>query len=228
MHISLTIIFDQYCNNLLDFEQTPGALPAFVCECSTRHSTRLQYSQREEPTSAEQVQTNSNAKAKGTLTLFTSNMCSHHLLSNQRGDQWLFVVAANSLWPSKNRFRQSNMTSRRSPTAGRSLEQCSARCVVASDLPAINNITYSQKFWRGIKINLAVWPSISQPPKLKFAKISYSHIICVWRTAKFKSANILGIVILGSTAKFNISSSITAAAMYIGFRLSWMEAPRSY
>lgn len=61
-------------------------------------------------------------------------MCSHHLLSNQRGDQWLFVVVANSLWPSKNRFRQSNMTSRRSPTAGRSLEQCSARCVVTSDL----------------------------------------------------------------------------------------------
>ena len=40
--------------------------------------------------------------------------------------------------------------------------------------------------------------------KLKPAKISYSHIY-VWRscTAKFKSANILAIAILGSTAKFN-------------------------
>lgn len=71
-------------------------------------------------------------------------MCSHHLLSNQRGDQWLFVVVADSRWPSKNRFRQSNMTSRRSPTAGRSLEQCSARCVAAK--PPLESRAYHYNY----------------------------------------------------------------------------------
>ena len=42
--------------------------------------------------------------------------------------------------------------------------------------------------------------------KLKSAKISYSHIIHMaipYRTAKFKSASIVQIEILGSTIKFN-------------------------
>ena len=43
--------------------------------------------------------------------------------------------------------------------------------------------------------------------KLKSAKISYSHIYIrmaiLYRTAKFKSANILVTAIWGSTAKFN-------------------------
>ena len=39
--------------------------------------------------------------------------------------------------------------------------------------------------------------------KLKSAKVSYSHMVIPYRTAKFKSANILALAILGSTAKFN-------------------------
>ena len=59
----------------------------------------------------------------------------------------------------------------------------------------------------GGELNLAVWRSITTA-KLKFTKISYSHIIRMaipYRTAKFKSANILVIAIWGSTAKFNSS-----------------------
>ena len=59
----------------------------------------------------------------------------------------------------------------------------------------------------GGELNLAVWRSILQPPNLKSAKISYSHIYIhmaiPYRTTKFKSANILAIALLGSTAKFN-------------------------
>ena len=42
-------------------------------------------------------------------------------------------------------------------------------------------------------------------PKLKSAKISYSHIYILWQSdiSKFKSTNILAIAIWGSTAKFN-------------------------
>ena len=65
-------------------------------------------------------------------------------------------------------------------------------------------LPYSRKIWRGIKFGgLAVDVTTA---KLKSAKISYSHIIrmaILYRTAKSKSANILAIVILGSTAKFN-------------------------
>ena len=66
-------------------------------------------------------------------------------------------------------------------------------------------IPYSRKIWWGIKVGgLAVYITTA---KLKFAKFSYLHIYIImaipYRTAKFKSANILAIVILGSTAKFN-------------------------
>ena len=54
---------------------------------------------------------------------------------------------------------------------------------------------------------MAVWWSIITA-KLKSAKISYSHNYIIsmaipYQTAKFKSANILTIAILGSTVKFN-------------------------
>ena len=56
---------------------------------------------------------------------------------------------------------------------------------------------YSRKF-----SGLAVY---STTTKLKSAKISYSHrgMAIPYRTAKYKSDNILTIVILGPTAKFN-------------------------
>ena len=70
---------------------------------------------------------------------------------------------------------------------------------------SLSNIPYSWKIWRGNKFGgLAVYITTA---KLKFVKISYSHIILcmaiLYQTAKFKSTNILGIAILGSIAKFN-------------------------
>ena len=70
----------------------------------------------------------------------------------------------------------------------------------------VNFILYhiAGKFGGGIKFgSLAVYITTA---KLKSARISYLHIICMaipYQTAKFKSANILAIVILGSTTKFN-------------------------
>ena len=78
-------------------------------------------------------------------------------------------------------------------------------------------IPYSWKIWRfgglyyncQIKIHqnfllayggLAVYITTA---KLNFTKISYLHMAIPYRTAKFKSTNILAIAILGSTAKFN-------------------------
>ena len=73
-------------------------------------------------------------------------------------------------------------------------------------IPAIALINYTTVTYRiagkfgGLAVDVTT-------PKLKFAKISNSHIIIrmaiLYRTAKFKSANILAIAILGSTAKFN-------------------------
>ena len=59
----------------------------------------------------------------------------------------------------------------------------------------------------GRELNLAVWQSIFATAKLKLANISYLHNIIrmaipYW-TAKFKSANIFAMVILGPNAKFN-------------------------
>ena len=65
-------------------------------------------------------------------------------------------------------------------------------------------ILYSRKIWWGIKFGGLV--GYVTTTKLKSAKISYSHIIrmvILYRTGKFKSANILAIALLGSTAKFN-------------------------
>ena len=45
-----------------------------------------------------------------------------------------------------------------------------------------------------------VWRSILQPPNFLLA---YIHMAILYRTAKFKSANILAVAILGSTTKFN-------------------------
>ena len=90
-------------------------------------------------------------------------------------------------------------------TARRCSVVCVCVCVCKSSyklFPRYTCIPYSRKIWRGnIFGGLAVYITIA---KLKFAKISYSHIY-VWqsRIAKFKSANILAIVIFGSTAKFN-------------------------
>ena len=55
--------------------------------------------------------------------------------------------------------------------------------------------------------------------KLKCTKISYSHNIRMaipYRTAKFKSATILAIVILGSTAKFNSRQYFRLYGIIIG------------
>ena len=53
-------------------------------------------------------------------------------------------------------------------------------------------ILYSRKIWRGIKLGgLVIYITTA---KLKSAKISYSYIY-VWRSAKFKSANISGYTI---------------------------------
>ena len=53
--------------------------------------------------------------------------------------------------------------------------------------------------------------------KLKSALFAYKKICMaiLYRTAKFKSANILAIVILGSTAKFNSRQYIFPAIRYI-------------
>ena len=57
--------------------------------------------------------------------------------------------------------------------------------------------------------------------KLKFAKISYLHMAIPYRTSnlKLKSANILAIVILGSTAKFNSHQYFQLYGIKIGIPL---------
>ena len=63
-------------------------------------------------------------------------------------------------------------------------------------------VPYSRKkIWWGSKFGgLAVYITTA---KLKFTKISYSLMAIPYQTGKFKSANILAIASLGSTAKFN-------------------------
>ena len=68
----------------------------------------------------------------------------------------------------------------------------------------VHVLTVWPEIWHGIKFGgLAVYITTT---KLKFAKISYLHIY-IWQSRteppNFKSANILVIAILGSTAKFN-------------------------
>ena len=66
-------------------------------------------------------------------------------------------------------------------------------------------IPYSRKIWRGIKFGgLVVYITTA---KLKSTKLFYSHIY-IWRSrtelpSLIKSASILAIAILGSTAKFD-------------------------
>ena len=59
-------------------------------------------------------------------------------------------------------------------------------------------VPYIRKIWRGIKFG--GWRSIKIHQNFLLA---YIRMAILYRTAKFKSANILPIAILGSTAKFN-------------------------
>ena len=65
-------------------------------------------------------------------------------------------------------------------------------------------IPYSRKIWRGIKFGgLAVYYYNRQIKIRQNFLLAYIRMAILYRTAKFKSANILSIAILGSTAKFN-------------------------
>ena len=65
-------------------------------------------------------------------------------------------------------------------------------------------LPYSSKIWRGIKFGgLAVYYYNCQIKIRQHFLLAYIHMAIPYRTAKFKSANILSIAILGSTAKFN-------------------------
>ena len=65
-------------------------------------------------------------------------------------------------------------------------------------------IPYSRKIWRGIKFgSLAVYYYNRQIKIRQNFLLAHIRMAIPYRTAKFKSANILSIAILGSTAKFN-------------------------
>ena len=67
-----------------------------------------------------------------------------------------------------------------------------------------SRIPYSRKIWRGIKFGgLAVYYYNRQIKIRQNFLLIYIRMAIPYRTAKFKSANILSIAILGSTAKFN-------------------------
>ena len=67
-----------------------------------------------------------------------------------------------------------------------------------------HNLPYSRKIWRGIKFGgLAVYYYNRQIKIRQNFLLAYICMAIPYRTAKFKSANILSIAILGSTAKFN-------------------------
>ena len=58
----------------------------------------------------------------------------------------------------------------------------------------------------GGELNLAVWRSALATVKLKFRQyflLAYVHMAIPYRAAKFKSANIFAMAMLGPTAKFN-------------------------
>ena len=67
--------------------------------------------------------------------------------------------------------------------------------------------TYCKDGKFGGELNLMVWRSSSQPPNVKSTNIyfllAYIPMATPYRTAKFKSANIFAIAILGPTAIFN-------------------------
>ena len=65
-------------------------------------------------------------------------------------------------------------------------------------------IPYSRKIWWRIKFgSLAVYIITAKLKSAKNFLLAYIRMAILYRTAKFKSANILAIAILGSTAKFN-------------------------
>ena len=65
-------------------------------------------------------------------------------------------------------------------------------------------LPYSRKIWRGIKFGgLAVYYYNRQIKIRQNFLLAYIRMAIPYRTAKFKSANIILIAILGSTAKFN-------------------------
>ena len=55
----------------------------------------------------------------------------------------------------------------------------------------------------GGELNLVVWRSAFVTAKLKSTNISYIRMTIPYPTAKFKSANIFAMAILGPTTKFN-------------------------
>ena len=64
-------------------------------------------------------------------------------------------------------------------------------------------IPYSRKIWRGIKFGgLAIYYYNRQIKIRQNFLLTYIRMAIPYQTAKFKSANILSIAILGSTAKF--------------------------
>ena len=77
--------------------------------------------------------------------------------------------------------------------------------------PTVKYLPYSQKIWWGI--NFGGPPCNSQFKICQNILLAYIHMVIPYRTAKFKSANILAMVILGPTAKLipaNISSYMVA------------------
>ena len=65
-------------------------------------------------------------------------------------------------------------------------------------------IPYSRKIWRGIKFGGLAVQSYNRQIKIRQNfLLAYIRMAIPYRTAKFKSANILIIAILGSTANFN-------------------------
>ena len=89
-------------------------------------------------------------------------------------------------------------------------------------LPSLScYIWYSRKVWWGIKSgSLVVYPATT---KLKSTNISYLHIIIrmaiPYQIAKFKSANIFPMAILGPTAKFNSRQCFRLYGTYLSHPL---------
>ena len=68
----------------------------------------------------------------------------------------------------------------------------------------MTELPYSRKIWRGIKFGgLAVLYYNRQIKIRQIFLLAYIRMAIPYRTAKFKSTNILIIAILGSTANFN-------------------------
>ena len=77
-------------------------------------------------------------------------------------------------------------------------------------------IPYSRKIWRGIKFGgLAVYYYNRQIKIRQNFLLAYIRMAIPYRTAKFKSANILSIAIWGSTAKFNARQYFRLYGTYI-------------